>query len=125
VKREFFKIKQNIHETTIICVDSKAIEEILLYIFNETVLIEFNIITGILIENLRNSDLYLKVQDNIFEMRFTRNGRNDRIYCKEIRTVKKRYIIMIELLTGKKTQKIPKKVIEKIKTEISKYEYDI
>jgi hypothetical protein len=58
-------------------------------------------------------------------MRFTRNGRNDRIYCKEIRTVKKRYIIMIELLTGKKTQKIPKKIIEKIKTEISKYEYDI
>ena len=60
----------------------------------------------------------------MFEMRFRRNGKNDRIYCKEIRTNKARIIIMCELLEFKKTQAIPKNIKERINT-IARYEFEI
>lgn len=75
---------------------------------------EFKEIRQMLKENLRNKERYCKADVSnkalsMFEMRFVRNGRNDRIYCQEISANKKRLIVMIELLVGKKTQEIAKK----------------
>ena len=56
-------------------------------------------------------------------MRVTRQ-RNDRIYCKEITSVKARIIIMVELFRGKKSQDIPKRIKGRIET-MGGYEYEI
>ena len=62
--------------------------------------------------------------ENMYEMRFTKNGRNDRIYCQEIRKNSVRYIVMCELFEGKKTNEIPKKYRSRIET-MSAYDYEI
>ena len=90
---------------------------------------EFKDIRAILKENLRNKEKYCKadVSDkakNMFEMRFTNNGRNDRIYCQEASFGGKRIIIMVELFEGKKSQDIPKKIKSRIET-MGGYEYEI
>jgi len=59
----------------------------------------------------------------MYEMRFTNNGRNDRIYCKEQSIGDKRYIIMIELFKGKKKQNIPNKNKNRIET-MGGYDYE-
>ncbi len=78
--------------------------------------------------NLRNEERYRKVNvsgkaDNMFEMRFIKNGKNDRIYCQEVRKGRKRIIVLVELFTGKKSQEIPKKIKLQIEV-IGGYEYE-
>jgi hypothetical protein len=125
--RNVIKFSLSKHKDVVICVDSDKADEILPFIHdNDDVLKEFFRIRGILLENLRSSEYYLKVKgtNNMFEMRFTSGRRNDRIYCKEIRTSKRRYIIMAYLFEGKKTNEIPKNVLKSIQT-IDKYEYNV
>lgn len=102
--------------------------EILPYIMLEGVDKEFKEIRDLLKENLRNREKYCKadVSDkakNMFEMRFTRNNRNDRIYCQEKTLKQKRFIIMVELFESKKSQPIPKKIKSRIET-MGAYEYE-
>lgn len=52
----------------------------------------------------------------MYEMRFTNNGRNDRIYCQEQSIGEKRYITMVELYQAKKTEDISKKYKSRIET---------
>ncbi len=108
-------------------VDTKSIE-ILPYIMKEGVDKEFKEIRDILKENLRNAEKYKKVDvsekaKDIFEMRFIKNGRNDRIYCKELQVAKMRVIVMVEFYT-KKTQNIPKEIKKRLET-IGGYEYEL
>ena len=122
MKRNSFKIDANTHEATVIKVDSENAKDIIPYIFsNDGIEAEFKEIRSILKENLRNKEKYCKVDvsdkaENMFEMRFTRNGRNDRIYCQEVRNAKTRIIIMVELFESKKSQDIPKKIKNRIET---------
>src|SRR5690606_3551149 len=99
------------------------------YVFRDKVDEEFKEIRALLKQTLRNREKYCKcdVSDrakNMFEMRFTRNLRNDRIYCKEISTGKVRHIVMIELLEKKKTQQIDKTTKRRIE-KMGGYIYDI
>ncbi len=99
MKRKGIIIDKNLHETTIIVVDLLNAEEILTYLSRLNVENEFREIRDILKQNLRIKDKYCKagVSDkakNIFEMRFTKTGKDDRIYCQEIHNNKKRFIIM-------------------------------
>ena len=99
------------------------------YLHRENVIEEFKDIRGILKESLRNAEKYCKADvsnkaTDIFEMRFTTKGKNDRIYCKELKEGKKRFIVMIELFEGKKSQEIPKRIKSRIET-IGGYEYDL
>ena len=76
--------------------------------------VEFKLIKDILYQNLQNKQKYCKADvsgkaPNMYEMRFTKNGRNDRIYCQEVHKNSTRYIEMCELFEGKKTNEIPKK----------------
>jgi hypothetical protein len=96
---------------------------------DRTVMAEFLDIQGILHENHRNRELYCKAEvsnkaKDVFEMRFTRNQRNDRIYCKEFHEGKKRHIVMVELFQGKKSQDIPKKIKQRLEN-IGGSEYEL
>lgn len=119
--RKTVLLDSNLHSTTLIMVDILNANEILPYIFKDGVDKEFREIRDILKENLRNKERYCKVDvsdsaKDMFEMRFIKNGRNDRIYCKEISRNSKRIIIMVELFEGKKSQQIPKQIKNRIET---------
>ena len=121
MKRKAILIDHNNHRTTLIMIDILNASEILPYIMQDDVAKEFREIRELLKENLRNKEKYKKadVSDkakNIFEMRFIRNKHNDRIYCQEINKGAKRFIVMIELYEGKKSQDIPKKIKTRIET---------
>lgn len=129
MKRKAIILDRNTHQTTIILVDVKNASEILPYLFDSSVSEEFLDIRNILKGNLRNKDKYCKCDVSskavdVFEMRFTRNNRNDRIYCLEVSTNKQRLIIMSELFIGKKSQEIPKRIKSRIET-IGGFEYEI
>jgi len=129
VKREAVSIDFNTHQTTYIMVDIQNASTIMPYLNRDGVDSEFKDIRSILKENLRNKDKYRRADfsdqaRNVFEMRFTRNARNDRIYCQEITFSGKRFIVMVELLLFKKSQKIPKPTRSRIKT-IGGYEYEL
>lgn len=129
MKRKGIIIDKSLHETTVIVVDAINAEEILSYLFRENVEQEFREIRDILKQNLRNREKYCKadVSDkarNVYEMRFTKLRKNDRIYCQEIHKNKKRFVIMCELFEGKKSQDIPKKIKSRIET-IGSYEYEL
>lgn len=127
-KRVATLIDESKHGTVLIMWDTSA-TDILPYLYRDGVMEEFKDIRGILKDNLRNREKYCKCDVgtkalDMFEMRFTRNGRNDRIYCKEIRMGAKRFIVMCELYEGKKTQKISKPQKGRIET-MGGYEYDL
>lgn len=110
-------------------VDISNAKEILPYIMRDQVDKEFKEIRDLLKENLRNREKYCKADvstkaDNMFEMRFVKNGRNDRIYCQEKSFSQRRIIIMVELFQGKKTNEIPKKYKLRIEN-MGGYEYEL
>ena len=120
------KIATNKHNTTVFYVDYNNSDEILTYIINdEQVSKEFRIILNILKENGRNREFYCKVKgvEHVFEMRFTKYSRNDRIYCKEFHVNKKRHIVMAFLYKGKKSQDIPQQIMKKLRTQVKNYDY--
>lgn len=105
MKRKAIKIDGNLDGTTCFLIDADNAEQILNYVFRENVEREFREIRDILKQNLRNKEKYCKVNisnqtENMYEMRFTKDGKNDRIYCQEIHRNKKRFIVMIELFAG-------------------------
>ena len=128
MKRKAFKIDQDKHKKVQFYVDADNAEAILQFVFEEKVDKEFKEIRTLLKDNLRNREKYCKVEvsskaKGMYELRFTRQ-RNDRIYCKEITSVKARIIIMVELFRGKKSQDIPKRIKGRIET-MGGYEYEI
>ncbi|HTE34056.1 MAG TPA: hypothetical protein VK666_26935 [Chryseolinea sp.] len=129
MKRSAFCIDRCKHAKTFICVDDGCKVELLNYLMRENVIEEFRLIRTILKEGLRNREKYCKcdVSDkarNMFEMRFTNNGKNDRIYCQEVHRNGKRFILMAELFEGKKSNDIPKIIKYRIET-IGGYDYEI
>lgn len=129
MKRKAILIDHNKHRTTFIMIDILNASEILPYIMQDNVDKEFREIRELLKENLRNKEKYKKADvsekaKNIYEMRFVRNNRNDRIYCQEITLGAKRFIVMIELYVGKKTQDISKRIKSRIET-MGGFEYEL
>lgn len=90
---------------------------------------KFNLIAGIILENLRNTALYDKEDINtkckdVTAMKFFKGQENYRIYCKEISSAKGVRVAIAAILHQKKDSKNTSKE----KTEIEKvggYEYDI
>jgi len=129
VKRKAVIVDTNTHNTTNIMVDIENAKDILPYIFRANVLSEYLEIRDLLKENLRNKERYCKANvsdkaNNVFEMRFIKFGKNDRIYCQETSISGKRFIIMVELFEGKKSQDIPKKIKSRLET-IGGYDYEL
>lgn len=124
-----FIVDHNIHETVCIAISEDSISSILKYLHLDNVTDEWRQIRDILKQGIRNPEKYLKCKvsdsaNNMFEMRFTNKGKNDRIYCQELSVGKKRVIVMCELLEGKKTQNIPPKIKNRINT-LSKNKYEV
>jgi hypothetical protein len=129
MNRKAILLDYNTHKTTLILIDHQDINVLLPYIMQNGVESEFKEIRALLKENLRNKEKYKKADvsekaRNVYEMRFTRNGRNDRIYCLEFSISGKRHIVMVELLVGKKTQAISKTIKSRIET-IGGYKYEL
>ena len=129
MKRTAYLIDQNKHNTTLIMIDIHNLKYILPYIHTDGIDQEFKEIRCLLKENLRNKEKYKKVDvsekaKNMYEMRFVRNGRNDRIFCQEINFGGKRIIVMVELYIGKKTQDIKKTQKSRIET-MGGYDYEL
>lgn len=117
------------HNKTLILIDAENADRILPYLMSDGVDSEFKRIRNILKENLRNREYYCKCDvsakaRDMFEMRFTGQSRNDRIYCKEINRGAKRYIVLIELFEGKKSQHIPPRTKGRIEKIGSTYSYN-
>ena len=128
MKRKLIVVQKGNHDKILLCVDETNAPEILQYILSAAVVNEYQVIQKLHFENLRIKDKYCKADvstkaKDMFEMRFTNNGRNDRIYCKEQSAGGRRYIIMIELYKGKKTEDISKKYKNRIET-MGGYEYE-
>lgn len=91
---------------------------------------KFNDMCNIILNRLRNPDLYDKEEidtscKNVTAMKFFKGQENARIYCKEIRQKDKTFIVVTaELLERKKNQKNKQKEKNLIK-KVAGYEYEI
>jgi len=124
-----YTLDHNNHKSLYIAVAEPNMSDILTYLHREDVEKEWKAIRDILKQGLRNAEKYMKCKvsdsaNNMFEMRFTNKGLNDRIYCQERTIGKTKYIILVELFEKKKSQEIPKKIKSRIDT-ISKIDYEI
>lgn len=111
-------------------VDQKNAEEILSYCEqDEKYRKKFKYIKEAILRQFATKELYRKVKttEDIWEIRFFPNvkGRNDRIYCKQYEADPTIIIIvMVELYQGKKSQKIDKRIQDRLDV-IKTYTYDI
>ena len=107
-----------------IYVDKENSEEILSYINRDTRhQSKFRDISGILLEGLRNPNVYDKEDidfksKKVTAMKFFKGQENDRIYCKEVQSLSGTHVVVAAILYEKKkstklTQK-QKNIIQKV-----------
>lgn len=117
-------------EKKAVCIDKQNEKEILSYVNqSERHLKKFRHIIQLILEGHKNSDLYDKEDisekcKDVTAMKFFKGQENDRIYCKEQKKDNFYIIVVVEVYTRKKSNKITKKekpLIEKI----AKYDYQI
>ncbi|QEM08742.1 hypothetical protein [Mucilaginibacter rubeus] len=116
-KAKIFKSLGNRH----IAFDVDAKEDIIAFIKSKPIYNKkFNLIIDVILQNLRVPDLFDKEDiDNkskdVWAMKFLKGGDNPRIYCKEVRTADKNYVIVAAaVLEKKKNQKNKAKEISLI-----------
>lgn len=131
MKRKAKIIRYNKDKTIAICVDVETWSVISEYIKrNEKHKKKFNYIVEIILNRLRNTDLYDKEEVNkkckgVTAMKFFKGRSNDRIYCKEQTLEDKTFIVVTaELFEKKKTQGLKQKSRNIIK-KVASYEYEI
>lgn len=122
-------IRKNDHGTRAIAVDRAVEEEILAFLQKDKrTLSKFMDICNLLLEGHRNSELYDKEEPDkkskgVRAMKFFKGQENARIYCKEISSSDRTFIvIMASLHESKKTQKLRQKERNLIH-KIANYEY--
>jgi len=91
---------------------------------------KFLFITDLILSGIRNSEFYDREEINnnckgVTAMKFFKGQENARIYCKEIKSEDKVFVIVIvKVLERKKSQKLDKKLICLLET-IGSYQYEI
>ena len=91
---------------------------------------KFNYIVDIILNRLRNTDVYDKEEINkrckgVTAMKFFKGQSNDRIYCKEQTLDDKTFVVVTaELFEKKKTQGVKQKT-KNIIEKVGSYEYEI
>ncbi|MVT07340.1 hypothetical protein [Chitinophaga tropicalis] len=113
------------------CIDAENEKEILRFLKEDPARIKkFRQIVNLLIEGIRNTELYDKEDidsgcKDVTAMKMFKKGQNIRLYCKEQKgPLGTYYIIVSELLKKKKSQKngnTEKTLIKKV----SNYDYEI
>jgi len=131
VKRFAKIIRSNSDGTRLICVDVDNYQEIINYINRSPAhKKKFRYITDIVLEGLRMPDVYDKEEINdkckgVTAMKFFKGGSNDRIYCKELTSTDKTFVVITsELFEKKKSQKNNQRIINTIE-KVASYEYEI
>ncbi len=125
--RELIEIDSN-NKVKIYC-DLENAESILNYV-NQDKKHEkkYTYIKNVILSGFANKEIYQKLTnwDKLYEMRFFPNvrGKNDRIYCKQYEINNVTHIVMLELFTGKKTQKIDKRIKNRLDI-IKNYNYEL
>ena len=131
MKRECTKIKSSLDGRRAIYVDDINANTLRKYICKDPRhRKKFNHICDIILEGMLNRELYDKEDinekcKNVTAMKLFKGQENDRIYCKEIRTIKGIHVVITcELLERKKTTKLTQREINIIE-KVAKYEYKI
>lgn len=129
--KEAIIIKRSVDGKRIIAIDSDNFEVILAFINSDKRhKKKFADITNLLLEGLRNTELYDKEEPDakskgVRAMKFFKGQENARIYCRELTTEDKTFIIIAsELLPRKKTQKLNQKILTIIH-KVASYDYHI
>lgn len=114
-----------------ICIDLENKEVILQYIQqSERHKKKWQHIVELILGGHRNTELYDKEEinvkcKNVTAMKFFKGQENDRIYCKEQKTINGVYIVVTsEILLRKKTKNLSKKNISLIE-KVGSYEFEI
>ncbi len=131
MKRQAKIIRTNEEGTVVVCIDIQNYKPILEYLTkDERHKKKFNFIVNLVLQRIRNTELYDKEDINkkskgVTAMKFFKGQSNDRIYCKEQTINDKTFvIIMAELLEKKKSQGINQKT-KKLIEKVAGYEYEI
>jgi len=131
VKRKAIKISESADHKKAIYVDKQNAEKIYHYINQDKRhKNKFRHITHIILEGLRNTELYDKEDidkksKGVTAMKFFKGQENDRIYCKEITTENKTFVVIAcELHQKKKSKGISHKE-KNIIHNVAEYEYEL
>lgn len=129
MKRKARVIKRNDRGTRAIAVDREAEEKILAFLQkDDRTFNKFQDICNLLLEGHRNSELYDKEEPDkkskgVRAMKFFKGQENARIYCKELTTSDKTFIVIMACHhPSKKSQKLTNKELNLIK-KVADYEY--
>lgn len=129
--REYEIIAVSGNEKILVGLDKKNAEEIRTFISqSDRYIKKWRHLLELILGGHKNSDLYDKEEINnnskgVTAMKFFKGQENDRLYCKEIRTIDGKLIIIIaEIYRKKKSQKISRKEIPIIE-KVGSYEYTI
>lgn len=131
MKRTAIRVRSSEDGKREIYVDQENADEIINYIDQDARhRKKFRIISDIILNGLRNTNLYDKEEINkqskgVTAMKFFKGQENDRLYCKEVTRGDKVFVvIMVALRLKKKSQKLShreKNIIEKV----ASYEYEL
>lgn len=131
MKRKCVIIKKSGNGRIAIAFDRENKQAIMDYVGqNDKFRKKFNHIVGIILEGLRNTQLYDKEDINekckdVTAMKFFKGGENGRLYCKEIKTREGMLVVVAAAVHHKKkSQKNSKKEISIIEA-VGGYEYEI
>jgi hypothetical protein len=130
-QRLAYKIRSSKDLKRHVCIDVKNENEIMQFLKeDEARLRKFNQVIEIILQGLRNSELYDKEEidkktKNVTAMKMFKGGQNIRLYCKEQHDENGIfYVIVAELLKKKKDQKVKGKTKSLIQT-VGSYEYKV
>ena len=129
MKRKAIPIKSSIDGKRSIAIDESNSKEILDFLNEKNLSKKFALICETILQGLRNTDLYDKEDINgkckqITAMKF-KGKQNARLYCKELKSEDKVFIVIVsELLEKKKSQKNQQKEIGLIE-KVATYEYEL
>ncbi|MES2277971.1 MAG: hypothetical protein V4592_18225 [Bacteroidota bacterium] len=126
-KAKIIRSKGNRH----VAIDIDNYGDIISFIKSKDIYVKkFNRIIDIILNNLRVPDLFDKEDiDNkskdVWAMKFLKGGDNPRIYCKEIRTEEKHYIIVTSVVLPKKKNQENKSKEKSLIRQVAGYDYSI
>lgn len=131
MKRKAIEIRKSNDKKRAIYIDAQNAEEIFNYIYqDERHKKKFQFITDIILEGLKNTEVYDKEDidkksKGVTAMKFFKGQENDRIYCKEITKENKAFVVIAcELHQKKKSKGISQKEMNLIH-KVADYEYEL
>ena len=131
MKRKAIEIRKSNDNRRAIYIDEQNAREIFNYINqDERHKKKFQFITDIILEGLKNTEVYDKEEideksKGVTAMKFFKGQENDRIYCKEVAKEDKTFIVIAcELHQKKKSKGISHKEKNLIK-KVANYEYEL